>query len=204
MDLVNEENVCSLPEYPISTYGAVAGVLGNMEIVCGGGYDFTNKCFNVITGKEAPFTLQKARFAASAVTIKDKFIVFGGQDEREYNLYSYEIITEQSQTQKSMPFTWFAGCSIAINETTVMLMGGTQNAATTDSKTWFLNLLSEEWIQGPTMNEARLGFGCGLFETIDSIAVFGGEPDKASTELLNVQDGEFRESKKVLIFLFKT
>ena len=73
-----QDEICYLPDYPIGISAAVGGVANNIEYICGGSNSqVTNQCFDVISGKEAPFSLLQGRHYASAVSIDNRIYVFG-------------------------------------------------------------------------------------------------------------------------------
>ena len=75
-----QDEICYLPDYPIGISAAVGGVANNIEYICGGSNSqVTNQCFDVISGKEAPFSLLQERWFASSVSIDNRIYVFGGR-----------------------------------------------------------------------------------------------------------------------------
>ena len=186
--------MCNLPDYPIEVQGAVSGMFHNNQYVCGGNFPYTPQCFNPLTGEEAPFNLLHDRGFASSVTIKNEFYIFGGGGEST-NLDSYEVISkENGQSEGQIPFLFASGCAVAINSTTVMLIGGVENIEIS-TKTWLFNIQEKEWTQGPSMNEERFLSGCGFMEGTQNIAVFGGFPGTATAEILKLPGGRFKLSK---------
>ena len=195
----NKDNsICHIPDYPIAINGAVTVLFEEDKYVCGGFgrlTGFTAKCFNLITGENAPFNLLHKRAGASSVSTNDKVFVFGGWNGSN-DLASYETISvDHAQSEGVLPFTWKYGCSTLINSTTIFLAGGHQNDATT-ANTWFFNLKTEEWTKGPSMIEGRSSLGCGLIKSINGVAVFGGYPNTATTEVVKLPGGSFKKGNR--------
>lgn len=184
-NLHSEEN-CSLPDFPIETYGAVAGRIRGQEVVCGG--SLTDQCFNILSGEDTSIRLVKSRRYASSVTTDDKLFIFGGYAA----LDSYEVISEEDHIQKSMPFEWSFACSVLINDTTILLIGGPPPG---HSESWYFHFEADEWIQGPKMNQERYKHGCGFFKALKSVAVFGGVPYTDTAEILPIDERQFSYSK---------
>ena len=191
----NEDNsTCHLPDYPVAIKGAVTVMIGDKEYICGG-YPWTTQCFSFI-GDEAPFNLLHNKAGSSSVTINSTAFVFGGNDQDSYETISVDF----AQSEGVLPFTLNSGCATLINITTMLLAGGDQDG-TTQSKTWLYNFQTEEWTQGPSMIENRVAFGCGYIESINSVAAFGGyEPPKATTEILKLPGGSFKQGNCRCLF----
>ena len=195
----NEDNpTCDLPDYPMGIYQAVPVTIKEKNYVCGGGYPYTAHCFNLLSGEKAPFNLFHKRAYASSVTTNDTVFIFGGSDGSGA-LASYETINvDLAHSEGVLPFTWYSGCSTLINSTTILLVGGYKNEKRTE-ETWFFNIGTKEWTQGPSMVEnrnnfkARENFGCGLIKSINSVAAFGGYyPYTATTEIVKLPGGSFK------------
>ena len=202
-DWQNEDNsTCDLPDQRNGILGAVSVLIEDRHYTCGGEYPYTDKCFNSITGKNAPFDLLHKRSFASSVSTNDTVFVFGGSNGSN-ELASYETISvDKAQSEGVLPFTWVAGCSTLTNSTVVMLAGGLQDGTLT-SKTWLFNFKTEEWTQGPSMIKERLDFGCGFIKSIQSVVVFGGLPSTASTEIVQFPGGSFKQGNRYCLFELK-
>ena len=197
-DLANPDNDCHVPEFPIEVEGSVTGFIGGQEYVCGG-YPSTNQCYNLISGELASFKLHFPRTGAASVS-SDVFYIFGGVNENEHDLNSYEVISEESHTVYDLPFTWSYGCSVWIEYDMIMLIGGLQDGIW-ESKTWLLNLTSKEWTQGPAMNQPRSSFGCASIKS--SVVVFGDYYGTATTEILRFNEGQFSYGTRIFFFFFQ-
>ena len=126
------------------------------------------------------------------MTTNDTVFVFGGWNGLD-DLSSYETISvDYAQSEGILPFTWVGGCSTLINSTTIFLAGEWQDG-TIAEETWFFNLRTKEWTQGPSMIEERRYFGCGFIKSINSVAAFGGYPYKGKTEIVKLPGGSFKK-----------
>jgi len=75
-------------------------------------------------------------------------------------------------------------CIEQLNQTTVLFMGGYPNK----NKSFFFDVPSQTWTNGPDMNHDRVYFGCGLM-TIGSdllVVASGGDYSPSTTEVLNL------------------
>ena len=78
----------------------------------------------------------------------------------------------------------FGSCAARLNSTTGILIGGglsNSNGFFPTRKTWYFNLNSDEWIEGPLLMQARIASACGVMKTdLGSIKVVvaGGQVSK--------------------------
>ena len=194
-DLVNENESCFAPDFPMELYGAVGGFVGGQDIICGGGDPPINKCFDITNGKEVSFSLKKARRDAISVNLEENFFVFGGRDEKNDQVDSFEIFSKDFHIEKNLPFSWELGCAVSLSQASILLIGGYQNGVR-ETKTWIFNFGTEVWTQGPEMKIARQEFGCGKVKNF--VAVLGGFPYTSTTELLYENQFEFGKCQNFL------
>ena len=90
-----------------------------------------------------------------------------------------------------LPYSVVYHCMVAINDTTLLLTGGvTANSQITDPdyKSWFLDLTTETWVEGPQTAFRRLFHTCGKFTDWNGreiVVVAGLHPE---TELLYLDE----------------
>ena len=70
-------------------------------------------------------------------------------------------------------------CMVQLNSTTVMVIGGTQGRESQSPKTYFFNMESKVWSEGPQLHYGRSGHGCATIRRdnqsdLFSVIVAGG------------------------------
>ena len=102
-------------------------------------------------------------FAAAAQLQDGRLLVTGGyNDYQPSSLNSAEMLTEKGWENNipSLQVTIFSHCIVAVNSTTVMVIGGMQNQQLT-GKTFFFTLGEQNWTEGPELNFMRQHHSCG-------------------------------------------
>jgi N-acetylneuraminic acid mutarotase len=139
------------------------------------------------------------RYAAAAQLQDGKLLVSGGYNNAG-SINSVEILTENGweSNTPSLPVTIEVHCTVTVNSTTVMVIGGEQDGLTS-GKTFYFTLGDESWIEGPELKYKRYRHTCGKVrrdkESQDmSIVVAGGwgESFLASVEILDEGSNEWR------------
>ena len=92
-----------------------------------------------------------------------------------------------------LPFGMSGHCSVLINSTTVMVLGGNDGT----KSTYFIDLETFQVTPGPEMQDARHSFGCAVFEHNQQSFVIasGGYPYTDLTEFLNLDSKILRWSR---------
>ena len=192
LDIFNENSICQdLPDFPTQLNWASAGILQNEEIVCGGydlgsGPSFQSSCHYIKNGTQTPFSLKEGKYRASSVSFQNQILILGGLTLSSLTgTKSVEFINGTESIKKEiLPFSWYDGCAVKMDENNIMLLGGQQDDQRSYN-TWYFTLDTESWINGPAMNRARESFGCGYLNELESVIAFGGIPSTDTTEVLN-------------------
>merc|ERR1712004_410549 len=127
--------------------------------------------------------------ASSIVTEDGKLMISGGRNSGDYLADTEIINVPESKTEDGfeLPNGIYDHCSVLINATTVMVLGGSDGS--TQKSTYFINLETLQVTHGPELQEARKNFGCAVFEHYQHnfvIAAGGRDPNKDSTEFLQL------------------
>ena len=157
------ESQCTLPDFPLQVYGAVAFWTAQGPMVCGG-YE-ENKCFLYKNHQWMPSTnMGTQRGYASAVQIDpNQAIIIGGWDGNNA-LKSTEVKTSTgSEEGKDFPVTIKYHCSFRINSTHALVTGGKQDGSYSAS-TWFVDLTKTRFTPGPKMTSRRREHGCSTLQ----------------------------------------
>lgn len=161
----------NLPNLPVALRGSFGGLgFESKPMICGGrdaSEESSNKCYSLEGNKWAPSTGMNTARRHAAVSPSpypskvQKFFVTGGIDS-ETGVNTVEVLTEQGweTLPKPLPVTIFGHCSVLVNSTTVMLIGGFQNNDES-SDTYYFNTENEEWTEGPQLMNKRTFHSCG-------------------------------------------
>ena len=187
------------PDYPMAVGGATIGLLGKEVLVCGG-YDGTSiidECYS-INSKGTVFVTKmthKRDYAASVNINEDTIWITGGWNGNY--LSSSEFMTvEGSMAGPELPIPVDGHQMVAIDNELTMVIGGFSPGSVTLAQTFYYDHSNEQWIDGPTLNQARYAHAAGTVTdevTIERLVVvsaggFDGSFLK-STEILH--DGDW-------------
>jgi N-acetylneuraminic acid mutarotase len=161
----------SLPNLPVPIYGSVGGLdHQGMPVVCGGVLDtgtITDTCYT-FSGKHwiTSASMHSARLYASVYSGSKVLFVTGGQSGgNAENVNTAELLTDKHGWEKTsafLPVSISSHCSVYVNSTMLMLIGGIQREEEDPSSlTYFLNTESGEWRKGPQLKMARRHHSCG-------------------------------------------
>ena len=115
--------------------------------------------------------------------------VLGGLNYGENILKTTEYVSPGSETAQGpdLPYGLSGACIAAINESTLILVGGYSNEpADSIRKSWYFDIESETWSEGPEMKNDHKSHSCGVFDGPNGrivVTVTNGNVDN-STELL--------------------
>ena len=217
-------NPAQVPTYEsafIPRLGATGGWVGNLFIVCGGEnfFEFFSTCRKI--GKE---TLEKehwtgnmsmSRAYAASIVQAERLWILGGYGDSNATVTSEYISAQDGSHKKGpdMPIGLHSHVAIKINETTSMVIGGCYKTANSyydySAKSWFYSNLTEQWIDGPDLLEARSGHSAGL--VTDSVTkelfiivtggtnAYGLSDYLDSTEVLNKEGTKWISGKILLL-----
>ena len=193
------ETRCTLPRFPLNTYGALGFWTAQGPTVCGGHVSESGggkKCF--VLNKEHQWmpipSLTTDRVYASATEVNnDETLIIGGTDENYNALKTTELISSSGSVKgKDFPTTIARHCTIKINETHALVTGGVQDGSYSAS-TWFVDLTTTTFTPGPPMKMKRLHYGCTTFNlgTKTFGIVSGGQNNENrldSTEIIDLDE----------------
>ena len=147
------------------------------------------------------------RTTASSIVTKDGNLMISGGYERKYfgTLTDTEIINVRESKIEAgfeLPKGISSHCSVLINGTTAMVLGGYNEESATKKSTYFINLETLQVTAGPEMQEARAQFGCAVFEhNQQNVVIVAGGTNATgtwstnSTELLHVGSTQLKWSR---------
>jgi N-acetylneuraminic acid mutarotase len=187
IDLESTMTTCkNLPNFPLELFGSFGGLgFQDKPLICGGCYELknvSNKCFSLEgNGWIYSSSLNRGKcFAAVSPSpypsSNRKLFVTGGFTEPDslknttvegLIQNTVEVLTQQGweTLPKSLPVTISAHCSVLVNSTTVLVIGGYQNEYSKEnnmsSETFLFNTETETWTAGPELKIGRGGHSCG-------------------------------------------
>jgi len=204
---------CSgIEDFPVKIHGAVGGNVNSVPLICGGQdtYDEATKdCFKLIAKTWRKVTsggLNVERRWAAAIVSDQELTIFGGIDENDNWLDSYEIIDGNGQSQdvsNKIPQALSYHAIASINSSVAILTGGFVNYGSSISRqTWFYKHATRTFSNGPELKTARSGHASGTVIDQDTNEVIpmvtGGYnyPETLdSTEIL--LDGQWKQGQKL-------
>ena len=207
IDLSSPNTTCkNLPNFP-QTLEKPFGGLGFQDRpnICGtedDTYNQTNKCYS-LEGKEWTYlsglNISRAWEEDSPSLYQSLSQAFLRSRSGDLNTTT-EDLTEQDWEEtmpQSIPFTFNAFCSVLVNSTTALVIGSLPMH--TSSGTFYINLETEVWTEGPFLKNIRESSSCGKIRKNNSsqdlsIIVVGGWSNwqLASVEILDQDAEEWR------------
>ena len=191
------------PDFPIFVSDATGGLIEDTVIICGGLDDSGNavdKCYSMTSYEKATLVthMSVGRSSAASIVINDDTLwVTGGY------IASTEYVTLTKAIQgPDLPMALYAHAMVAINSTCSMVIGGGEDGTWhIFPLTYFYDHNEGEWINGPSLMQAREQHAAGIvtdevtgehFVTVTGGYPYGGH-SLDSTEIL--QDGEWVQGK---------
>ena len=187
--------------------GATVGLIGKNVLVCGGyssnhhssgGYPITDECYSInLKGTEFVTKMSHKRWLAASVNINEDTIwISGGSDGNTYLSSSELMKVEGSMAGPELPMPLDSHKMVAINNDLTMVIGGYTMGNTVLAQTFYYDHSNEQWIDGPTLNQARTEHTAGIItdeESYGRLVIVTGGTDNSnvfkSTEIL--QDGDW-------------
>jgi hypothetical protein len=194
-------NMCkNWPDFPTDVYGATSGLIGDTVIICGGVYSNwdVDKCYSLTSEKATLVThMSVGRWDAASIVINDNILwVTGGYNGGRLASTEYVTVTG-TMPGPDLPMALDSHAMVAINSTCSMVIGGMYSSGYYSASTFFFDHNEDEWINGPSLMQARIYHATGIVtdEVTDEsfVAVTGGHDDLDSSEIL--QDGEWVQGK---------
>jgi hypothetical protein len=178
LDESNPDYICNnLPDFPFSIQFAT-GQLYNRKtpIICGGvGGSYHCECHSLKDGAwQSIQSLNECRYATASAVFSnpnnneddDILLITGGRkggsvfstvESFDGNLWNQTMFAD-------LPTTIGFHCMVKINNTMLLQIGGTIDgyySGTTD-KTYFFDIILNEWISGPKLNVGRIYQSCAV------------------------------------------
>ena len=179
MDLVTPSKSCTLSDFPIKLSYAIGAFTPLGPIICSGynpdlpdtssriGHCFALKSNGSNFLQSSVASLNTPRYQASGfVSNLGELIISGGTDNGGNNTNSGEITNfDQENVDGFVLNEKIQGhCSILVNASTAMILGGRDDGLSNVNSTYYLDLNTFQVTDGPTMQERRSKFGCAVFE----------------------------------------
>jgi len=179
-DVVASTTCQSLPAYPLTMYSATGAFVKAKLVICGGQYPITSNCYTLSRTENTwklSGNLITPRLGAASVEINNKLFIFGGADDPW--AYSYLQSTEEfdvdsgtSTAGPNMPLGIAYHCAVKVNDTTVLIIGGSDGSSELSSS-YFYNAELETFTAGPSLTVARYWHACSIL-TERYVIVTGG------------------------------
>ena len=211
IDLNNPSKTCILSaDFPYELRDAVGGFTSSGPMICSGesyGYSRSADCYSLRSNgqfvKMSELTMDTPRSDASSIVTEDgKLMISGGWNGgRLADTEIINVLESKTEDGFELPNGISDHCSVLINTTTVMVLGG-YDGLLTQKSTYFINLETLQVTDGPEMQEARRYFGCAVFEhNQQNVVIVAGGTNATgtwstnSTELLHVGSTQLKWSR---------
>ena len=206
VDLKSPSTVCkNMTNFPVKVRGSF-GYLGSKkeQVICGGFQNEipSNKCYSLENRVwVSSNSMNEARAISPAAQLGNGKVLVTGGFNGSSQLNGAEMLNEVGWENEvtALPFTVAFHCMVAINSTTLMLIGGLQNGLIS-GKTYYFNSVGHIWTEGPELNHNRIDPSCKRIRTDQrnqktSIIVAGGGDSSSyisSVEILDEGSNEWR------------
>ncbi len=191
--LESSAKTCKNPtNFPTTFFAAIGGMgfRGN-PIICGGRQNDTNSntCYSLENNEWVFYSnMSSARNAAAAAQLQDgNLLVTGGVGEYGSFLETAEMLTDMGWERKipPLPVSIYAHCMVAVNSSTVMVIGGVQSSQYS-GKSYYFTFGQTSWTKGPELKHKRYLHSCGRIKR-----------DKDSQETSTIVAGGWDESSNL-------
>ncbi len=211
IDLESPITTCkTLPNFPLNVSGAFGGLgFEDNPIICGGSdtsTSYSNKCYSLKASEWISSPDMKSGKAYAAVLVSPnvttlaKLFVTGGFNSSSY-LNTIDVLTPNGwkTLPQSLPINVDLHCSVYVNSTTMMIIGGYQSTRWL-TNTYFFNINDHILTSGTPLYTARCQHSCGRIRkdsssTKLSLIVAGGTNGVAwlsSVEILDEGSNNWR------------
>ena len=219
---VKGRNKCNnWPDFPIGVQGATGGLIGDTVIICGGyGGAFVDECYSLTSEKVTLVThTSVGRYGVASIVINDNTLWVtggkGGWNNGAFLASTDYVTVTGTMPGPDLPMALERHAMVAINRTCSIVIGGYNDIMihnNTFASTFYYDHSEGEWINGPSLMQARSYHAAGIVTDEvtgeDFVAVTGGFSsgynDLDSTEIL--QDREWVQGKinDTIFHLLKT
>jgi hypothetical protein len=215
----------NLTNFPLELFSSLGGLgFQDKPLICGGEDSkrrFSRECFSWEgNGWIYSSSLNTDRYHAAILpspyqTENQKLLVTGGINN--FTIRDVEVLTRQGwkTLPQRLPVEIYFHCSVLVNSTTIMVIGGWQNGSfpspfeIASSNTFLFNTENEIWTAGPQLKKGRAAHSCGRIrknrQSQDfSILVVGGYDGFtfSSVEILDLDANEWRKGPDLPIGIY--
>ena len=195
-DLVASTTCQSMPAYPLTVYHATGAFVSNRVVICGGTYpSVTSQCYSLgknETEWKPSGNLITPRYGAASVEMHGKLLIFGGYNAG-YLQSTEEMDVEAGTTTigPSMPLAIGYPCTVKINSSTVLIIGGIGSSYL--KSTYFYSNNEKTFKAGPYLMVPRSYHTCNILSNGNGsyVVVTGGYDNGVytdSTEYLDLDE----------------
>ena len=201
IDLEDSTFSCTkVKPFPVILYSANGGLIeGKIPFLCGGrnwiyGVKRYKDCYQLNEdgswAKDPKASLSTARsdLGYGSIVLNNNLYISGGSDGSSLTLI--EMLSPDT-TSKIIPVQLPIGiqrhCQVPWDSETFLLIGGTISGQEYRDETYYINVITNQLTNGPSLNTGRYYHTCDELEVSGKsyIIVTGGFPDERSTEVLD-------------------
>jgi len=196
--LVQKTRSYNVDEIDYSTVGGLG--LDSTPLICGGHnndncylYDSNgwNQTHTMILSKRISASSSKSPFQDTSL------LIMGGKNLQQVLNDTAEILNKTEWIQiTSYPLAIMEHCMVTIDSTTVMAIGGYTTSLPCSTNTFYFNINSRLWKEGPKLNTSRHSHSCGLIRKTGQVYNCNGDL-LHSVEILDVGATEWRDGPEL-------
>ncbi len=171
--MVQKTRSYNVDEIDYSTVGGLG--LDSTPLICGGHnndncylYDSNgwNQTHTMILSKRISASSSKSPFQDTSL------LVMGGKNSQQVLNDTAEILNKTEWIQiTSYPLAIMEHCMVTIDSTTVMAIGGYTTSLPCSTNTFYFNINSRLWKEGPKLNTSRHSHSCGLIRKTGQVSI---------------------------------
>jgi len=168
IDLNSSSSVCQpVKDYPLPKRGMSGGLLDNkIPFACSGQEPSTNRCYKYEKPNWVLFpgmTIERFHFSILPISQfqgkRSYIFATGGYTDTYTEIYNGESWYVANITD--IPFTTYVSCMTYVDDSTLLISGGMQGSNSNGEKVFLFSLLTNIWIEGPSMQMGKFAHSCG-------------------------------------------
>ena len=171
---LNPASKCEpIPNYPLGVHGAMAGLgFDEKPIVCGGyNGSVRSECYRLDSSWQSTPSMSQpnhyAQLSSSPFANKSHHLILSGGNTNIGNYSNVQVLTQEKwESLPSLPNAFYGHCTLLINSSTLMTIGGYNDSYIADTYYFHSLSLVQNWVSGPSLQTARYWHACGRIRFI--------------------------------------
>ena len=187
----NNSNSQLVPDLPQPISQSPSMFLHNETIILCGGFNNLKTCLKLQEGTWTEYTsMKRERDKAAVVSTTTATFIFGGWRNKDTYEYLENNAFEWKLGTANITDGFKSGCTIAISQDEIWLIGGTR----TEQRILSFNVENQNFTELPTkLKQERYGHQCAFIPGTRHLMITGGYINSDSTEIIDVETGNVIE-----------